>query len=397
MRSASPFVLALVLWPIASFGQADSSAPYHVYGGMTYFSNSFNGLPNLQSHLLGWDTAVSFPAWRGLRFKIDVSGTTGENHGAQQHALFILGGGEYEHRVWRERVFAHALFGDAGLNRYWGPQKLPGETASFAVLLGGGLDTPISRHFSLRAEGDMQHTNLALVKSLPDPSPYRVSGLPNFMGRFSAGLVWTPRLGSSASAVVHPPGDTRSPTESELITEYRSSFGHIHIFAGTWWSYFHVAGVEYDRHSWGTFLRARLDYVAEILPVVVLEQPSITDVFGDPLSRTGHTTITGLAIAPIGVRMLWREGRNWKPYFIAKGGMIGFTHKALSSYAAYENFTLQQSTGIQFRLSDKWDIRTGISDFHFSNGFLVPSNPGIDELMYTVGISRRFHTRPASR
>jgi len=396
MRSRCLIVLALVLWPIASFGQQEGSAPYRIYGGITYFSNSFNGVHSLRSHLIGWDSAISFPAWRGLRFKIDVSGTTGENHGAQQHALFILGGGEYEHRVWRERVFAHALFGDAGLNRYWGPKGLPGETASFAVLLGGGLDTPISRHFSVRAEGDMQHTNLALVQTVRDPFPYRVPGLPNFMGRFSTGLVWTPRLGSPASALVHESGAARSPTESELITEYRSSFGHIHIFAGTWWSYFHVAGVEYDRHSWGTFLRARLDYVAEVLPVVVLEQPSKTDVFGDPLS-TSHSAVMGLGIAPIGVRMLWREGRNWKPYFIAKGGMIGFTHKVLSSSASYEDFTLQQSTGIQFRLNDKWDIRTGISDFHFSNGFLVRSNPGIDELMYTVGISRRFNTRPASR
>jgi hypothetical protein len=30
--------------------------------------------------------------------------------------------------------------------------------------------------------------------------------------------------------------------------------------------------------------------------------------------------------------------------------MIGFTHKALSEYGADENFTLQQSVGIQFRL-----------------------------------------------
>src|SRR5215469_2642638 len=205
MRPRYLQVLSLVLWPTSSFGQTESSAPYHIYGGITYFSNSFNGIPNLRSHLLGWDSAVSFPAWRGLRFKIDVSGTTGENHGAQQRALFILGGGEYEQSVWRERLFVHALFGDAGLNRYWGPQRLPGGTASFAVLLGGGVDTPISRHLSLRAEADMQHTNLALV-NIQNLDPYRVPGLPNFMGRFSAGLVWTPRTGNPASALVHPTG-----------------------------------------------------------------------------------------------------------------------------------------------------------------------------------------------
>ena len=81
MRLQYEAVLALVLWPTACFGQPERSAPYHIYGGMTYFSNSFNGLPNFRSHLLGWESAISFPAWRGLRFKVDVSGTTGENYG----------------------------------------------------------------------------------------------------------------------------------------------------------------------------------------------------------------------------------------------------------------------------------------------------------------------------
>jgi hypothetical protein len=156
-----------------------------------------------------------------------------------------------------------------------------------------------------------------------------------------------------------------------------------------------VAGIEYDRHTWGTFLRARLDYSAEILPLVILTQPSRTDTFGDPLT-TQRSAIPGLSISPIGMRMLWREGRTWKPYFMVKGGMIGFTQKATSSNASYEAFTLQQSTGIQFRISDKWDVRAGVSDFHLSNAFLVPSNPGIDEMMYGFALSRRFHTESAT-
>ena len=62
--------------------------------------------------------------------------------------------------------------------------------------------------------------------------------------------------------------------------------------------------------------------------------------------------------------------------------MIGFDQKALSKYASYENFTPRQNIGIQFRLNHRRNARVGVSDFHFSNGFLVPSNPGIDEMMY---------------
>ncbi len=380
--------LALFFWPAALMCQTVSPAPYRLYGGATYFSNSFNGVPGARSSLLGWDSAVEFPAWHNLRFKMDVSGTTGENGGASQKAFFVLSGLQYEHTLGRERVFAHALVGDAGITRYWGPNSLPGGTATFAYLLGGGVDTPISRHLAIRVEGDLQHTNLYLIKSVTE-IPYRVPGMPNYMGRFSTGLVWTPRLGHAVTQESNPKAE---PTESDLVIEEGNSVGHYHIFAGTWWSYLHVAGVEYDRHTWGTFLRSRMDYVAEILPVVILQQPSKADVWGDPKSRS-HMTNPGLGISPIGVRFLWRDGTRIQPYYIIKGGMVGFTHKALSPYASYENFSLQQATGLQFRLNGRWELRAGVSDFHFSNGFIVPNNPGIDEMMYGAALSYTLHGR----
>lgn len=377
-------VVALLSLPLALAAQSSASIPVQIYGGLSYFSNSFNAVTGAQHPLAGWDTSVAFPAWHDLRLKIDVSGYSGNNLGAPQHAVFIMGGAQYERSVGRERLFAHALFGDGGFNRNWGPNGALAGTASFSTLLGGGLDTPVSKHIGIRVEGDYQHTNLGLIQSEADPVPYRIPGLPNSFGRISTGLVWTPRTYTSnhfVSATTN--GVPEQRVESELAFEARSSFGHYHIFAGTWWSYLWLAGLEYDRHSWGKFIGARMDYVAEILPVVILRQPVTTDVFGDPLAL-GHENVAGLGMSPIGVRMLWRDGKAWKPFFIAKGGMLGLTQKALSKYASYENFTLQQSTGIQFRLNHRWDARVGVSDFHFSNGFIVQSNPGIDEMMYDV-------------
>ena len=382
-------VFALLSLPLALAAQSSGSIPYQISGGFSYLSNSVNGLPGSHQPLTGWDSAVAFPAWHDLRFKIDVSNYSGNNLGAAQHVFFIMGGPQYERSVGRERFFAHALFGDAGSNRNWGPNGALGGTASFSTMVGGGLDTALSRHIGIRVEGDYQHTNFALIQSEADPVPYRIPGIPNSFGRFSTGLVWTPRVypanyiasGTSGVIASGTSGVPEKPVESELAFEARASFGHYHIFAGTWWSYLWLAGLEYDRHSWGNFIGARMDYAAEILPVVILRQPRTTDVFGDPLAA-GRETVAGMGISPLGVRMMWRDGKGWKPYFIAKGGMIGFTQKALSKYASYENFTLQQSTGIQFRLNHRWDARVGVSDFHFSNGFLVPSNPGIDEMMY---------------
>lgn len=176
-----------------------------------------------------------------------------------------------------------------------------------------------------------------------------------------------------------------SPPESELIFEGLGSFGHFHVFAYSWWSYLDVGGVEYDRHSWGRFLGARRDYVAEILPVAILRQPAKTDVFGDPLT-TAHKANYGVGISPAGMRLIWRDGKKWKPYYTVKGGLIVFTKKSLSEYASYQNFSLQQSIGVQFKVNSRWDFRVGFSDFHFSNAFMVPSNPGIDEMAYTGGI-----------
>jgi hypothetical protein len=67
----------------------------------------------------------------------------------------------------------------------------------------------------------------------------------------------------------------------------------------------------------------------------------------------------------------------------------------LSEYGACENFTLPQSVGIQFRLRAQLDFRAGLSDFHFSNGFVIPNNPGTNEMSYNAGLSDHLTKRKA--
>ncbi|HUD54462.1 MAG TPA: acyloxyacyl hydrolase [Terracidiphilus sp.] len=182
--------------------------------------------------------------------------------------------------------------------------------------------------------------------------------------------------------------------ESEITLEGLSSFGHYHIFAFTWWSDFYTGGFEYDRHSWGRTLGAQMDYVGEVLPVVILVQPAKTDLFGDPLT-TAKRVVLGVGITPIGLRMMWRSDKSFKPYFIMKGGMLGFTRKALSNYASYQNFSLQIGLGMQIKLTDRYDTRVGYSDFHFSNAFMTPNNPGLDVMSHNAGIAYHLGKRVA--
>ena len=76
--------------------------------------------------------------------------------------------------------------------------------------------------------------------------------------------------------------------------------------------------------------------------------------------------------------------------YVIKAGMTAYTNKAFSQYSSYQDFALDQSIGIQFRLNDCVDFRTGFGFFHQSNGFVVPSNPGLDEMNWNTGLSYHF-------
>jgi len=205
---------------------------------------------------------------------------------------------------------------------------------------------------------------------------------------------------SQDTAATEAPQDktasAKPPVESELIVEGLVSYGNYKIFASGYDDKLFTAGLEYDRHSWGYFLKARMDYVAEVLPFVLLNKPLCTDQWGNPCRPRGQSKlvreyIPGIGISPIGFRCQWRSNRAIKPYLEAKGGILGFTKKAPAVQATYENFSLQSAMGVQVRMNDRWGLRLGLfSDFHFSNSFIVPANPGLDVMNANLGLSYHF-------
>ncbi|HTM15463.1 MAG TPA: acyloxyacyl hydrolase, partial [Terracidiphilus sp.] len=86
----------------------------------------------------------------------------------------------------------------------------------------------------------------------------------------------------------------------------------------------------------------------------------------------------------------WFDDARVKPFYSIKAGMTAYTQKAFSQYASYQDFALDQSVGFQFRLADKVGLRTAFGFFHQSNGFVVPSNPGLDEMNWSFGLSYRL-------
>jgi opacity protein-like surface antigen len=184
--------------------------------------------------------------------------------------------------------------------------------------------------------------------------------------------------------------------QRELGFEGGGSVGHFHIFANSWWSNLYLGGVGYYRHSWGHAIGARLDYTGAVT-AVVLRQPANASFWGTisfhPAAPREY--VGGVNIAPIGIRMQWLSDRAVRPYLLGRGGIMGTTKKALSVDGSYMNWSLQVGTGVQFRISQRWDGTVGWQFFHFSNGFIVPSNPGLDSMMYTCGLN--YHLAPRSR
>jgi hypothetical protein len=187
----SRFLSLIALLCLSPILHAQQEAPplIQIYGGYSYISNSINGVTGSHHALNGWDASIAFKPWHNVRFKIDVPGYRGTNLGAQVDTYAIMGGAQYSHRVRRETLYVEGVAGDAGANKYWGPNGLLGQTVAFAAFVGGGLDTPICKHFAIRVDGGFQYFYFALDmnKTL---IPYTVPGLPSNFGRVSSGLLW---------------------------------------------------------------------------------------------------------------------------------------------------------------------------------------------------------------
>lgn len=243
-----------------------------------------------------------------------------------------------------------------------------------------------------------QEQDLAAV---PDPAPLVTVSVPDaapsdFAGSTSPDSEATSRQSSSdapSAAVTDKdnadPKPKKQTPESEIAVEGMYSYGNWQIFAAGYHEELYTAGIEYDRHTWGKFIGAQMDYAADFTPLVLLREPRVLNAYGIDRSRPGDNVILhGLAFSPIGLRMEWRHDKAFKPYFTVLGGAIGFTKKALSPDASYYDFTLHESIGFYLRMTQRVDMRFGLfGDFHFSNAYITSYNPGLDVMNSQLAVS----------
>jgi hypothetical protein len=200
------------------------------------------------------------------------------------------------------------------------------------------------------------------------------------------------RAGAEDAEFVHVHQDENAPksNQKELVYEGFVSIGNIRLFGAAENAKLYASGVELDRELWPHLLHTRVDAVCEVLPVVLLTQPQRTDIWGNTLSRS-RKIVPGAGITPIGFRLLWRDGKPVMPYFEVKGSVLGFTQKALSAEATYENWSFHLTQGVKVHLRGRYDLRVGVlSDLHFSNAFVVRSNPAVDLMNVELGLVYRL-------
>ena len=192
---------------------------------------------------------------------------------------------------------------------------------------------------------------------------------------------------AETKAVITKKPSGKPPVESEIAMAGMVTYGNYRVFGAAPRANIWAAGLEYDRHSWGHFLKAQIDYVVEILPFVILSEPAKADFWGDPKSPD-QQLVPGLGLSPFGFRFLWRSNMTVKPFMTGKAGVIAFPKKILSPAASYANFNFQGDFGVQIRMSDRMDLRLEpLVYFHVSNGYFAASNPGFDQLGGKFGIS----------
>jgi hypothetical protein len=201
-----------------------------------------------------------------------------------------------------------------------------------------------------------------------------------------------------------PPGArAQTPVTSDIYYHGFASVGCFKFAGGGTDSLDYYGGIEYDRHNLGSHLtrlghymnlpgrltHSRFDLATEVNPIVLLREPAQADVWGNPLT-TQKKTLVGMGFSPLGLRMMWRDGKRIMPYWGGKTGGVVFNEKALAPNATYANFTFQIGVGSQIRMSEKTDLRVGFQLYHFSNMDVNGSNPGLDTLGFTFGWVRHI-------
>jgi lipid A 3-O-deacylase len=117
------------------------------------------------------------------------------------------------------------------------------------------------------------------------------------------------------------------------------------------------------------FLRGRLEYAVEAVPVFVVVQKTNTSY--------------GAGVNPFAFKWALDTRRSVIPYFEIGGGTL-FSSTKVPEGTSKINFTTSAALGLHF-LRSKYNIGTEVRFMHISNAGLATPNPGINTIQLRLG------------
>ena len=223
--------------------------------------------------------------------------------------------------------------------------------------------------------------------------------------------------------------------QQENRFDFKSSYGvtttyswnSSHILIGlSWRRRITTSGFEYT-HRLLENAKIKLEYAGEVSPFYRESDPAINKMIGTydgeayllliPLTRIfgsypgnmpigndcigpntcfpvygvqGPNEITyGFAAAPLGSRIIFRPKQRIQPTFLANVGMV-FTQRTIPiDDAASVNFQFSFGPGVQVYATRNYSFRIEYLLRHISNADIGLQNPGIDQGVFRISLSRR--------
>jgi len=117
------------------------------------------------------------------------------------------------------------------------------------------------------------------------------------------------------------------------------------------------------------FLRGRLEYAVDAVPVFLIVQKT--------------NTAYGVGVNPFAFKWVLATRSSIVPYVEIGGGVL-FTNNKVPEGTSHTNFTSGGAFGLHF-LRSKYNISTEVRYMHISNGGLATPNPGINTIQFRLG------------
>jgi len=137
---------------------------------------------------------------------------------------------------------------------------------------------------------------------------------------------------------------------------------------GVWNAGFRYGLILTNPHGPG-FLRGRLEYAVDAVPVFLVAQKT--------------NTAYGVGINPFAFKWVLDTHSSVVPYLELGGGTL-FTNTKVPEATSHINFTTGGAVGLHF-LQSKYNISTEVRYMHISNAGLATPNPGINTIQFRMG------------